>query len=329
MTIKKVGIILCLLTVAISACKVNERTVSQKFLMSVTDTLEIIPLSSDSISVEGIVLGLLATENFAVFPLDRGPAPFYAQSLKEDKTSFYFGHQGRGPGEFINLDAKSMRYIEDDSFSIFDSGRFMNISLTDQRAEISTENSSHTRADMPSNGLNPYGDGFVDLNMTQHNNKELALYDKSGNISGYIGDYPSWDTYSEMDKRFLYIKNFTTSPDSQSLALFYGHFSAARFYRYPQSEPLTIRLPLPNAQTDNLLRKCYVGTPYATNSSVWALCRVEDGCELHEWSWTGDLLHRYILSASLSFFSIAPSGKNLIGYDSETQRLYKTNIYVE
>lgn len=328
MNTKTIWGILCLLTITIGACKIHEKDLSQEYLISVTDTLEMRPLSSDSVAVEGIVLGLLATDHFAVFPLDRGPAPFYAQSLTADKESFYFGHQGRGPGEFIHFDAKSLRHIEKDVFGLYDSGRFMQIALRSQRADITAENLAHTRPDMPSNGFKPYGDGFVDLNIAHpDNNKELVLYDTSGEISGYMGDYPNWDASSEMDKRFLYIKNIASSPDAQSLALFYGHFYAARFYRNPETEPLTVRPQLSSSQSDAMQRKCYVGIPYATNTSVWALCMTEDGAELHEWSWTGKLRHRYILSSPVSFFSIAPSGKTLIGYNPDTQRLFQAAIH--
>ena len=310
---------ICCLSVAILASCSYERVINKSVLDSCTDSLSLSPVLTDNIS--GIVLGLLCTSDFIVFCLDNPEFHFAAMPLSFDRPAFYFGRVGRGPGELVHADFKSIKTSGGNTFSVFDSGQFKNISLAEDNVTITTSDES-LKLSGPFNGLKKFGEGYIDVNMQDANDDfEYVCYDSHGDISGYLSKYPDWADDSG-NKLFCYIKHFITSEDGNHLAAFYGHFPRARFISSGSRKVRTVKLDLPHESENVLSRRCYVGQPFAAGDIISSLYQGKNYSEIHRWHWDGTFVKRTVLSSKVSFFCYSQDFRCIFAWDGNDERLY-------
>lgn len=302
---------------------VNERVISRNTLASSIDSLRLSPINTESVS--GTVLGIFCIEDYLVLSLQNLEFNFIALPLSPGLTSFYFCRNGRGPGELIHPDFKSIRAMAGNSFSVFDSGQFKTINLTEGNAEI-TISEKDLDISGPFNGMQRFGDGYIDLNMSEdYNDYEFVRYDANGNVIGYLSKYPNWSGQSD-NRLFCYIKNFVTSEDGHHLASFYGHFPYVRFMEVTNNRIRTFKLDLPQDTDDVLSRRCYVGRPFVDGDYVSCLYQVDNYSEIHKWTWGGSFVSRTVLSQKISFFCYSTDRKWFYAWDSNTEKLYVSAV---
>lgn len=314
------SLLFCLALALLVSC-VNERVINRGTLESNTDSLCLIQINTEPLS--GTVLGIFCTEDYLVFSLQNPEFCFAALPLSFDRTPFYFGRIGRGPGEMIHPDFKSIQTSVGNSFSVFDSGRFKTVSLADGEAVV-TISEEELGISGPFNGMQRFGDGHIDIDINMQEGSsdyEFVRYDADGEISTFLSKYPNWAGESE-NKLFCYIKNFVTSDDGRFLASFYGHFPCARFIDETNNRIHTVRLDLPQESGDVLSRRCYVGRPFVDGDSVSALYQTEKNSEVHKWTWDGSFISRTVLSQRVSFFCYSPDRKRLFAWAGDTEQLY-------
>lgn len=306
-----------------------DKHIKSSAIEPITVELSMAPADFCQETINGVVVGLLATETYVVAAMINSPNSFFATNFHNTEKGYYFGPKGRGPQDFIKIDPKSLRLLGDDSFEVFDAGKMKKVILNTSGAVVESSPVSGKWLNLPLNGIQRFGDGFVDITMIatpDSEETEFTVFDDNGNITGYLGKYPTWASDESVSEALAYIKVFATSPDGQHLAAFYGHFYKARFFKNGKKRYETVELPYKsNAPLDHV-RKCFTGRPYVSDDGIVVLCHNGDKVELQKWTWDGKLVKVYALSQPVSFFCFTPDGKSLIGYDAKADKFYIASI---
>ena len=256
-----------------------------------------------------------------VMNIDNPDCAFVAFPLSLNRNPVFFGRRGRGPGELIRVDSKSIKYTGGNSFLVNDSGQFKKITISEKETLIELFGEK-MNLQGPFNGMQVFGDGFIDVNMGGESpDCEFVNYNTNGEITGYLSKYPEWSVDPSI-KTFSYIKNFVVSDDGLHLASFYGHFPCARFIDAHKMRITTLKLDLPQSEEKVLTRRCYVGRPVAEEEYVLSLYQNQNNSEIHKWTWSGTFIKRTVLSAKVSFFCLSTDRKTMFAWDTSSEQLF-------
>lgn len=271
--------------------------------------------------VRGVPISMFCTEGYLVVSLDRSDFFFYVMPFAADGRAYYCGRIGRGPNEFISMDSKSIRVVGNDSFTVYDQGKFKTVTLSATSGRIVAADGQLLNTETPSNGMLPYGDGYVNINLYQSGSDwEFVKYDHSGKIVGYLGEYPNWQQSMDSQKAFLYMKSFASTEDGRHLAVFYTHFYKARFYKHPGDRAKTVSFRVPQTG-DPMQRVCFVGRPQTSEKSVSTICQFPDHAEIQDWNWNGGISQRHVVPFAISMFCVDSKG-NYFVYSRGEDRFY-------
>ena len=320
-------VLILLLTMLTAGCCVREKVIAENEFLRITDSLSVYPFDNMQIS-DGVVMGMFCTEHFLVVTMDRSDYHFCVFPLESSYGEKYECiRKGRGPQEIVNMDYKSIKVGQGDTFSFFDYDGYKKVSLFATNAYISDVDEWKVKSNWGvSNGRQFYANTWVDLNILDKNQEmEYVQYGQDNSVTNYFSPYPKWCEDNSIEPPFLYLKNFIADSDGKNFAAFYAHFPAVRFFRNGSKKPITIKIGNDFYSEDPMTRICYSSRPFFSESLVCSLFNGKESSEIHQWDWTGDLLKRTVLSHRVSLICMDECRKVYYAYSRNEGKYYRSD----
>ena len=247
---------------------------------------------------------MIVTNGHLVMASTRASHIFRVFPLPLTGENFCDVREGRGPGEVVGLDYKSLA-AEGDGFWFMDAAGARKGTFSSHRINI-TRSFYRLQPTDTKNGFIQLRDGYLDIN-TDGSDKEYVLYDKTLVRKTPIGKYPKWDRSGQMLNLFTYIKFLAVKPSKDRFVAAYG--------RFPKIRIMTSKVSLKKEVDLNVSKKpldpnfvYYLSKPCVNDSYI---CIVSQGGvagntapELQILDWNGRLLKRFTLDNRVDLFAV-------------------------
>lgn len=300
---------------------------------------------TDTLAMQSVVImpsllmptNMFVTDSSLVVYQRRGEKLFTIYPLPLGREGFAAGFAGRGPDDFVGVDARSFKPCPG-GFSVADAGGIIKtVTIGAGHIRVTEQTRISTRGDLQ-NGMLELEDSYVNLNMSDEE-KEFVLYDKHGDAPRFVTSYPKWPIKGSGSKLFIYLKQMVPHPSGKRFAAFYAYFRKFRIVDQNGNVEHEVSVQFPddfpmldaNAAVKYL---AYASYPFATSEYIAAICcnRGTDMSpalytELQLWDWNGKLLHRIMLDKPMSIFTIDTVTSTLFGCnENEPDCIYTADL---
>ena len=273
---------------------------------------------------------------FNIYPLPLGDSAFSAICM------------GRGPGELVRPDFKSMVEVKD-GFMVADADNLVKYFKIESN-KVRQSGSERLFEPGPLNGIIRLGSAYVNFNFDDRslNPYEFVVLKPDG-TRGYISEIPNWDKNvrgTSVDAINTYPNMHVSRPKGDRLAEFYSFFRRVRILdtegnvlsetsiNYPTSSD---RVPF---DKDKGFYCTYGLTPCASDTRIVAMAEnnyrlvnpdsiapLQKFSEFQIWDWEGHLLKRLITNTIINQFTVDFKTGILYGINrSEDNNIYSVEI---
>ena len=233
------------------------------------------------------------------------------------------GIKGRGPNEFMHVDARSL-VGTNDGFLCMDVGGLKKEAVIDgDKISVLSSSMINTQR-QPQNGIF-VNNGYLSMNVANENT-EFILYKYKDNEPEYLCAYPEWGVKNGEMKAFTYIKHILKHPKENKVASLYANFRKIRILDINKGNTIEIDVRVPNPfrkhkPSDKENHIAYGSYPCIYNNDICALCfngpfSEEVLPEIHVFDWEGNLKKRILLDKYINIFVMDSANDILYGMNT-------------
>lgn len=294
-------------------------------------------LTSDIHSISEEILlprTLFIANNFLIIYKEREDKLFDVYDLPGLKHLYSFGTIGEGPNDFMLLDARSFRPIEN-GFQVLEAGSHIlkTIRVDSQNIEI-IKSEKLFEDQMPSNGFYPMKDNMYLSSGAIGALNEYVFFDRATQTFQEFGEYPEWSK-TDIDQPFqlftTYLKNCVVHPDGDKFASFYGRFKRFRLYNIKGNLLKDVNVKIEPYTTDVKDSRgeyiYYATSPRAVEDKIYAVCfnskpsdpQGNQSYELQIWDWEGNPISCYKLDKEITYFDISKKYNKIYGINQKKE----------
>ena len=247
------------------------------------------------------------------------------------------GLKGRGPDEFMGIDARSI-VAHDGGFQCVDVGGVLKkVSISNNRISVTSKEKIKTD-NIPQNGILIH-DGYVTINLNDKESEYLYYgFGKNEQESmKLVGEYPDWTADAGMPAAFLYMKHLIGHPTANKFASFYSYFRRVRITDLDKGNMIDIDVQIPDKfpeYSPNEKIIAYSSFPCVTRDGIFALCLNKITSddkkmpEIHLWGWDGTLKRRITLNKPIDMF-VVDSNRHIYALDRQKpEYLYHSDLHL-
>lgn len=277
------------------------------------------------LNIDGVVVSLTYVDGKLVFGQFKGASVFIVADL-QDGHCFSAVREGRGPGEVIRPDLKSV-VPTSGGFLFYDAYGQRKATLSKESITVSTPQ-KHISIPHAMNGVVSFRGEYLDIAL--QGDREMLAYNSSFTRRREVGKFPKWRRDPSWLPGFAYGKHLVTLPEKDKLLLFYYYYPQIRIYTDVDKRPKDINMDYYG--NDIGPRNVYYAVkPVAGKDYVLALTsKGGQGAPLPELQildWDGQILARYELDRAVHGMAMDFESGTLYAYcDSMPNCLCKVRI---
>lgn len=282
-------------------------------------------ITMPGLDLEGIVVSMIYSEGKLVFGQFNGSRMFVVADV-QNGSCFSAVLEGRGPGEVVRPDFKSMEPSQG-GFVFFDAYGPRQATLSDASIGISAPQ-KHIAIPHAMNGVVAFRGEYLDVSL--QGDRELVAYNSAFTKRREVGKYPKWRHDPSWMPAFAYGKHLVSVSGKDKLFLFYNYYPQIRIYTDVDKRPKDISMDY-DGKDSGPKNTYYVVKPVAGEDYVIALTyRGEQNSqrpELQVFNWDGLILARYELDRVVHGMAVDFESGTLYTYnEAEPFSLYRAQI---
>ncbi len=266
-------------------------------------------LTADSIQVPPTLLSVsrlfIAQDRLVAYEPQKDTL-FSFWQLPDCRYLFSAGRKGEGPDDFLMLDKVFIETPQ--GFKAFElsSNKIKELKTDDyNRLKVVAEKRLEANQ-MPLNRFLFLADSSYCF-FSRDEQYEYVLLNKKGETHPF-SPYP--EGVLEMKegdmKPFVYNKLTVAKPDGEKFAAFYAYAKMIRLYSRDGEMLKEILLEKPAAASEEGMRVAYYSSyPYATDTYIYVLSKLDGRQVLEVWTWEGEMAARYFLDKKIDSFAVS------------------------
>lgn len=286
------------------------------------------PLTVDSIRIPPLLLSvsrLFIAQDRLVAYEPKKDTLFSFWQLPECRYLFSAGRKGEGPDDFLMLDKVFVETPR--GFKAFElsSSKIKELKTDDYNSLKVVAEKRLEANQMPLNRFLFLADSSYCF-LSKDEQHEYVLLNKKGETRSF-SPYP--EGILEMKegdmKPFVYNKLTVAKPDGEKFAAFYVYAKMIRLYNREGEMLKEILLEKPAASSEEGMRVAYYSSyPYATDTYIYVLSKLDGRQVLEVWTWEGEMAARYLPDRKIDAFAVSRKYNTLYAINKDREDVIYT-----